>query len=183
MYQTHFHLIPLPCRLWARASAGTLIVLCCLLEPLLGAQRQVPVQLIAWVLAVDEIAEPAPHTALTTVKTTTGFPEVRHGTQLAVDGARSVPAAIEVVAGLLRRLLVLEARVDVANQVVIVVVAHDELFELAVLAALAPNVFVKGVKVILQLAGVHTVLGVEGWVLVQVGHEDRLRVGGLDVFA
>lgn len=132
---------------------------------------------------MDEIAESAPHTALTAIKTTTGFPEIRHGTQLAVNGPRGVPAAVEVVAGLLRRLLVLEARIHVANQVVIVVVAHDELFELAVLAALAPNVLVKGVKVILQLAGVHAVLGVEGWVLVQVGHEDRLRVGGLDMFA
>lgn len=132
---------------------------------------------------MDEIAEPAPHTALAAIKTTTGFPEIRHGTQLAVDGPRGVPAAIEVVTGLLRRLLVLEARIDVANQVVIVVIAHDELLDLAILAALAPNVFVKGVKMILQLAGVHAVLWVEGGVLVQVGHKDRLRVGGLDVFA
>ena len=36
---------------------------------------------------------------------------------------------------------------------------------------------------VLQLAGVHLVLGVVGRVLVQVGQEDGLRVGGLDVLA
>lgn len=66
---------------------------------------------------------------------------------------------------------------------VIVVVAHDEFFQLAVLAQLAPNVLVEGVKVVLQLRGVHPVLGVVGGVLVEVGHEDGLAVGGLDVFS
>lgn len=36
---------------------------------------------------------------------------------------------------------------------------------------------------ILQLRGVHAVFRVEGGVLVQVGHEDCLAVGGLDVLA
>lgn len=36
---------------------------------------------------------------------------------------------------------------------------------------------------ILQLRGVHPVLGVVGGVLVEVGHEDGLAVGGLDVFS
>lgn len=132
---------------------------------------------------MDEVAEAAAHTALAAVEATARLTEVRDGAQLAVDGARGVPAAVEVVAGLLRRLLVLEAGVDVADQVVVVVVADDELLELAVLAALAPDVLVEGVEVVLQLAGVHAVLGVEGRVLVEVGHEDRLRVGRLDVFA
>ena len=35
----------------------------------------------------------------------------------------------------------------------------------------------------LQLRRVHPVLGVVGRVLVQVGHEDGLAVGGLDVFS
>lgn len=130
-----------------------------------------------------EIAEPASHATFATVKATARFPEIRHGAQLAVDWARGIPAAIQVVASLLRRLLVLEARVDVADEVVIVVVAYDELLELAVLAALTPDVFVESVKVVLQLARVHAVLGVKGRVLVQVRHEDRLRVRGLDVFA
>lgn len=66
---------------------------------------------------------------------------------------------------------------------VIVVVADDELLQLAVLAQLAPNVLVKGVKVVLQLRRVHPVLGVVRRVLVQVGHEDGLAVRGLDVFS
>jgi len=36
---------------------------------------------------------------------------------------------------------------------------------------------------VLQLARIHLVLGIVGWVLVEVGEQDRLRVGGLDVFA
>ena len=36
---------------------------------------------------------------------------------------------------------------------------------------------------VLQLARVHLVFGVVGRVLIQVGQEDRLRVGGFDVFA
>ena len=36
---------------------------------------------------------------------------------------------------------------------------------------------------VLELARVHLVLGIVGGVLVQVGEKDRLRVGGLDVFA
>ncbi len=36
---------------------------------------------------------------------------------------------------------------------------------------------------VLQLASVHLVLGIVGGVLVEVGKEDRLTVGGLDVFS
>lgn len=36
---------------------------------------------------------------------------------------------------------------------------------------------------VLQLAGVHLALGVVGWVLVHVGHEHGLGVGGLDVLS
>lgn len=66
---------------------------------------------------------------------------------------------------------------------IIVVVADDEFLQLAVLAKLAPDVLVKGVKVVLQLRRVHPVLGVVGGVLVQVRHEDGLAVRGLDVFS
>ena len=64
---------------------------------------------------------------------------------------------------------------------IIIIIAHDHLLRLAVLAHLAPKVLVKGVKVVLQLARVHLVLGVVGRVLVEVGQEDGLRVGRLDV--
>lgn len=132
---------------------------------------------------MDEIAEAAAHAALAAVEAAAGLAEVGDGAQLAIDGARGVPARVEVVAGLLGRLLVLEASVDVADQVVVVVVAHDELLELAVLAQLAPHILVERVKVVLELRRVHAVLWVECGVLVQVRHQDRLAVGGLDVLA
>lgn len=66
---------------------------------------------------------------------------------------------------------------------VVVVVADNQLFELAVLAHLTPHVLVEGVEVVLHLAGVHLALGVVGRVLVHVRHEDGLRVRGLDVLA
>ncbi len=66
---------------------------------------------------------------------------------------------------------------------VVVVVTHHDLLDLAVLAHLAPEILVEGVEVVLQLARVHLVLGVVGWVLVEVGEQDRLRVRGLDVFS
>lgn len=70
-----------------------------------------------------------------------------------------------------------------AVRTVIVVVANNELLELAVLAQLAPDVLVKGVEVVLELGRVHAVLGIVGRVLVEVGHQDGLAVGGLDVFS
>lgn len=69
------------------------------------------------------------------------------------------------------------------TRTIVVVVAYDEFFQLAILAQLAPDVLVEGVEVILQLRGVHPVLGVVGGVLVEVGHEDGLAVGGLDVLS
>ena len=112
----------------------------------------------------------------------------------------------------MRRIFVFEARVDVADEIcsaapvsqlafaitqkyekgkgrkeqtrtIVVVVANDHLLRLAVLAHLAPKVLVEGVEVVLQLARVHLVFRIVGRVLVQVGEEDRLRVGGLDVLA
>lgn len=66
---------------------------------------------------------------------------------------------------------------------VIIVVADDDLLELAILAHLAPEVLVEGVKVHLQLLCVKLGLGVVGGVLVEVGEQDGLRVGGLDMLA
>ena len=66
---------------------------------------------------------------------------------------------------------------------IVIVVADDDFLDLAVLAHLGPEVFVEGVEVVLELGGVHFVLRVVGRVLVEVGQEDGLGVGGLDVFA
>lgn len=68
---------------------------------------------------MNEIAEASPDTAFAAVQTTAGFSEIGDGGELAVDGARGVPAAVEGVAGLLGRVFVLEARVDVADEILI----------------------------------------------------------------
>ena len=64
---------------------------------------------------MDEIAEPAPHAPFAAVEAAAGFAEVGDGGEFAVDGAGGVPAAVEGVAGLLGRVFVFEARVDVAD--------------------------------------------------------------------
>ena len=66
---------------------------------------------------------------------------------------------------------------------VVVVVAYDYLFYQAVLAQLAPNVFVESVKVHLHLLRAHLVLWVVCWVLVHVREKDGLRVRRLNVFS
>lgn len=66
---------------------------------------------------------------------------------------------------------------------IVVVVAHHDLLDLAVFAHLAPKVLVEGIEVVLQLLWVHARLVVVGRVLVEVGQENGLRVGWFDVFA
>ena len=92
---------------------------------------------------------------------------------------------------MLSRIFVFETRVDVTDEIytemsgdqlriprtayedraltVIIIVAYYNFFYLPVLAHLAPEIFVKGVEMVLQLAGVHLVLRIIGWVLVEVG--------------
>ena len=108
-------LIPLPSRLRTRTPRRTPLIPPPLPQPLLGPQLQLPLQLRARLLPVYEIAEPAPDAAFAAVEPTARFPEVGDGRELAVDGPRGVPAAVECVAGLLRRVFVFEARVDVAD--------------------------------------------------------------------
>jgi len=175
-------LIPLPRRLRARAAAHTLLVAAPHLEPLLCAEGEVPVELGAGVLAMYEVAEPAPHAPFAGIEAAARLAEVGDGAELAVDGPARVPPGVERLAGLLGRVLVLEARVDVADEVVVGVVADDELLELAVLAELAPQVLVEGVKVVHALLGREARLGVVRGVLVHRGQQDGLRVRRLDVF-
>ena len=66
---------------------------------------------------------------------------------------------------------------------VIIIITDHDLFDFSVLAHLAPEVFVEGIEVVLQLACIHLVLGVISGVLVQVGQENGLTVGRLDVFS
>lgn len=88
-----------------------------LLEPLACAHVQVAVQLGRGLLAMDKVTEAAAHTALAAVEATAGFSEIRHGGELAIDGAAGVPARVERIARLLRVFLVLEAYIDVADEV------------------------------------------------------------------
>jgi len=66
---------------------------------------------------MDKVAEAAADTALATVETTAGLAEIGDGREFAVDGAAGVPARVERVAGFLRVFFVLEAHVDVADEV------------------------------------------------------------------
>lgn len=59
--------VPPPCWLRAGRPRGALIIASALLEPLLSAESDVAVELVAGVLAVDEVAEAAADAALATV--------------------------------------------------------------------------------------------------------------------
>jgi hypothetical protein len=169
--------------LWACTPAHTTLVPSTLAQPLLCRQFQLPIQLGRGLLAVDEIAEASTDTTLTAVEPATSLPKVCHWAQLAVNRPSRVPPAVQALTRRLRGVLVLEARVHVADQMVVVVVAHHHLLDLAELAHLAPEVLVESVEVVLQLRGRHARLAIVGGVLVEVGQQDCLTVGGLDVFA
>ena len=66
---------------------------------------------------------------------------------------------------------------------IIIIITNHHLLRLPIFTHLAPKVLIEGVEVVLQLRGVHLVFGIVRWVLVQVGEQDRLAVGGFDVFA
>ena len=66
---------------------------------------------------MDEITEAAAHATFAAVKSAASFAEVGHGRQFAIDRASGVPAAVERVAGGLRRVFIFEARVDVADEI------------------------------------------------------------------
>jgi len=66
---------------------------------------------------------------------------------------------------------------------IVIIITNNHLLQLAILAHLAPKVLVKRIEIVLHLLCIHLVLGVVRRVLVEVGEEDGLRVGWLDVFA
>ena len=175
-------LITPPGGLRARSAAHALLVAAAHLKPFLGGELELALEIGRGVLAVDEVAEAAADAALTRVEAAAGLAEIGDGAQLAVDGAAGVPARIKLVAGALGRVLVLEARVDVADQVVVGVVADDELLEFAVPAQLAPKVFIEGVEVIRALLGRQARLIIVRRVLVHARQQDGLGVRGLHMF-
>lgn len=113
--------ISLPRRFGTGTPTRTPLVAAAHAQPLLRAQLQLAVQLITRVLAVDEVAEAAAHTALAAVQPAAGLAEIGDGRQLAVDGARGVPARVQRIACLLRAVFVLESRVHVSDQIFCVV--------------------------------------------------------------
>lgn len=52
---------------------------------------------------------------------------------------------------------------------VIVIIANDNLLNLAIFAHFAPDILIKSIKVVLDLHRVHLILRVVCWVLVKVG--------------
>ena len=86
-------------------------------QPFLRRQFKLTIQFRARLFSVYEIAEAASHAPLATVQATARLPKVRDGRQFAIDGPCGVPPRVERVTGLLRRVFVLESRVNVADQI------------------------------------------------------------------
>ena len=110
-------LIPLLRWLRARAPAHAALVSAAHLKPLPRAHVQISIELWAWLLAMNEIAEAATHTTFAAVEAAACFAEIGDRRELAVDGSAGVPARVERVACFLRIVFVLEAGVDVADQI------------------------------------------------------------------
>lgn len=104
---------------------------------------------------MDEVAESSAHTPFATIEPAASFAEICHRTELTVDRSARVPPAVQALAGRLCRVLVLEARVHVADQMVVIVVAHHHLLDLAEFAHLTPEILVESVEVVLKLRGRH----------------------------
>ena len=66
---------------------------------------------------MDEIAEATADAAFAGVEAAAGLAEVGDGGELAVDGAAGVPTRVKAIARSLRVLFVLEAHVDVADEI------------------------------------------------------------------
>jgi hypothetical protein len=196
------HSCSLPRRLGSRAPRHAALVAASSLQPLPRRHVEIAIQVRARHFPVDEVAETTSHTSFAAIEATASFAKIGDGGEFTVDGSAGVPAGVEVVASFLRVVFILEARVDIADEIydrvstypakrekrwepltIVVVVANDYLLNFAKLAHLAPEILVEGVEVVLQLGRVHLVLGVVGWILVEIREEDGLRVRGFDMFA
>lgn len=155
---------------------------------------------------MNEIAESTAHASIATIESTTGLSKVRHGRQFAVYRPCGIPARVERITSCLCILFVLESHVDVADQIcnimlvpspskerwdihdqgkhtIIVVIANHHLLDFTIFAHLAPDILVERIEVILDLLRVHLVLRIERRVLIQVRHQNRLRVRWFDMLA
>ena len=98
-----------------------------------------------------EIAETSSDTSLSRIQSAACLSEVCDRRQLAVYWPRGIPSAVQRVTCRLRAILVLESRVHVPDEMIVVVVANYHLFDFAELAHLAPEILVEGVEMVLQL--------------------------------
>lgn len=69
------------------------------------------------------------------------------------------------------------------KRTIIVVIANHHLLNLAILAHLAPDILVERIEVGLNLLRIHLVLWIKCRVLIQVRHQNCLRVRRLDMLA
>lgn len=107
----------LRCRRWRWALGHAPRVAAPLLQPLARAHVEVAVELGSGLLAMDKVTETAAHATLARVEAAARLAEICNRRQFTVDGAAGVPARVECVARLLRVFFVLEAHVDVANEI------------------------------------------------------------------
>lgn len=117
MFQHQASLEPASCRLRRRRPANAALVATTRAQPLLSAECDFAIELVRRLLAVNKVTEAAAHAPFARVEAAACFAEVGDGAEFAVDRARGVPAAIELVAGLLGRVFVFEPCVDVADEV------------------------------------------------------------------
>ena len=75
---------------------------------------------------MNEIAETASNTSFSTVQSAACFAEIGDRRELAVDGARRVPAGVQGVAGFLRGVFVLESRVDISYEIFLLLVVYRD---------------------------------------------------------
>lgn len=115
---------------------------------------------------MNKIAEATSNTALATIQSTACLAEIGDRGELAVDWPRRIPAGIQRITRFLRGVFVFESCVDVANKMVIIIITNHNFLDFSKFTHLAPEVLVKGVEMVLQLAGVHFDLGIVGGVLV-----------------
>jgi hypothetical protein len=117
------------------------------------------------------------------VLSTTRLSEIGDRTQLGIHRSRSIPSRIQTVNGLLRVVFIFKTSIHISNQVISNVIADMHFLEFAVFAEFRVKVFVKGVKVLLDLLFIEGVSRSMFGIMVDVSAEDCLRVVWFDVLS
>jgi len=118
---------------------------------------------------MHEVAETSAVAFAVFILSTTGFTEVCDGRELSIQRATSIPPLVQLLDGLLSFGLPLVSSIHVADEMVANVVADMQFEEMTVLGELAIEVFVHGVKVLLQVVVREFVIGVVRRIVVDVG--------------